>query len=218
MINRMKLFVCFVALGLAPALATDVVEGIKDQVQALQAEPNHRAEILVELMFKLHSFGHVPLALAAKAANVLFPGEFEATSNNVPLDPSTKTMIRSWDDAIAFFRTHYKFVSFAADAYTDARARVERVMNWPLTTSFPSYDEQKEHDRLAWIHETRLVQNAAQEAVDEKNMPAMRALLAEQGFKSHLQNKLVMRDGRPTTILNVMTYLSNLGLETEILS
>ncbi len=50
------------------------------------------------------------------------------------------------------------------------------------------------------------------------NVETMRALLAEQGFKSHLQNKLVMRDGRPTTVFNVMTYLSNLGLETEILS
>ncbi len=218
MINRIKLFVCFVALGLAPALATDVVEGIKSQVQALQAEPNHREKILVDLMFNFYSFGDVPLARAAKEANVPFPGEFEATSNKVPHDPSTKTMIRGWDDAITFFRTHYNFVSFSADAYTDAKNRVERVMKWPLTTSFPGYDEQKEHDRLAWILETRLVQDAAQDAVEKMNMPVIRALLDEKSFKPYLQNKLVMRDGRATPLFNVMTYLSNLGLETEIRS
>lgn len=218
MINKIKMFVWFVALGLAPALSADVVQGIKGQVQAYQAEPNHRAEILKDLMFNFQVFGDVPLATAAKNANVAFPGKFEATSNRTPRDPSTRTIMQSWDDAIAFFRTHYNFGAYQPGAFEDARTRVDRVMNWPLTTSFPGYEEQKEHDRLAWILETELVQNAAQEAIEESNMETIRALLGEESFKSHLQNKLVMRDGRPTTILNVMTYLSNLGLETKILS
>ncbi len=153
MINRIKILACFCVLGLAPALATDVVEGIKSQVQALQAEPNHRAEILVDLMFNFHSFGDVPLALAAKATNVPFPGEFEATSKMMPRDPSTKTMIRSWDDAIAFFNKSYPFMGVLPGAFEAARERVDQIMNWPLTTSFPGYEEKK--NTIGWRGFTR---------------------------------------------------------------